>query len=153
MWLQSAFSTICWPNQSDPSELNWNHWAPKTEVLDLALGNVLKGCKDHWGSYTSVVTVSARHTLFYTSDESLVKHLKAQKHGCSIYEHVYRHVSTCIQLYTYLVRPPESCLTPYTDELRYKCTKPNLTLNSTSPESSSQTLAISLPKCQLMLSL
>ena len=32
------------------------------------------------------------------------------------YTNIYRHVSTCIQLYTYLVTPPESRMTPYDDE-------------------------------------
>ena len=46
-------------------------------------------------------------TLFSTRNEYLVIRLKSIEMAAA-HTNIYRHVSTCIQLYTYLVTPPES---------------------------------------------
>ena len=69
-------------------------------------------CKDILGSYTYVRLVSAQAHSFTRPHESEVN----TSNGCGTHIQTYRHVSTCMQLYTYLVTPPESRMTPCYDE-------------------------------------
>ncbi len=70
-------------------------------MLDLRTPAPLP-CKNNLGSYTCNRTVSAQARSFTQVILSLVKHLKSTEMAAA-YTNTYRHVSTCIQLYTYLV--------------------------------------------------
>ena len=69
-------------------------------------------CKDILGSYTYVGLVSAQAHSFTRPHESEVN----TSNGCGTHIQTYGHVSTCMQLYTYLITPPESRMTPCYDE-------------------------------------
>ena len=83
-----------------------HHYHSHTQIYDVNM------CKDILGSYTYVRLVSAQAHSFTRPHESEVN----ASNGCGTHIQTYRHVSTCMHLYTYLVTPPESRMTPCYDE-------------------------------------
>ena len=58
--------------------------------------------KDILGSYTCVMTVSAQEHALLHKEMNLLWNCQKNRNGCSTYKYIYRHVSTCIQLYVHV---------------------------------------------------